>query len=42
MMLTTGLIGAAVSHWWMMLAAEVANPISFSLNQIVAQVPIWQ
>lgn len=39
MMLTTGLIGAAVSHWWMMLAAEVANPISFSLNQIVAQVP---
>ncbi len=39
MMLTAGLIGAAVSHWWMMLAAEVVVPISFSLNQIVAQVP---
>ena len=39
LMLTVGLIGAAISHWWMMLAAEVANPISFSLNQIAAQVP---
>jgi NADH:ubiquinone oxidoreductase subunit 4 (subunit M) len=39
LMLTAGLIGAAVSHWWMMLAAEVVVPISFSLNQIVAQVP---
>ena len=39
LMLAVGLIGAAVSHWWMMLAAEVVIPVSFSLNQIVAQVP---
>jgi NADH:ubiquinone oxidoreductase subunit 4 (subunit M) len=38
-MLSIGLAGAAVSHWWMMLAAEIAVPVSFSLNQIVAQVP---
>lgn len=39
LMLSVGLAGAAASHWWMTLAAEVAAPMSFSLNQIVAQVP---
>ena len=38
-LLSLGLVGAAVSHWWMTLAAEVAAPLSFSLNQIVAQIP---
>jgi|GEM_PF-1998220 len=39
LLLTVGLVGAAVSHWWMMLAAEVAVPISFSINHVVARIP---
>lgn len=39
LMLAIGLVGAAVGHWWMVLAAEVVIPVSFSLNQIVALIP---
>ncbi len=38
-MLAIGLVGAAVGHWWMMLAAEVVIPVSFSLNHIMALIP---
>ncbi len=39
LLLSAGLVGAAVSHWWMTLAANVVSPISFSVNRIVAQIP---
>lgn len=37
--LSLGLTGAAVSHWWMLVSADVASPVGFSLNQITGQIP---
>ncbi len=36
LMLAVGLIGAAISHWWMMLAVEVVTPVSWHRR------PIWR
>ncbi|MHC4875346.1 MAG: hypothetical protein ACYTGL_02535 [Planctomycetota bacterium] len=39
LLLSIGLVAAAVSHWWMTLAADVVSPVSFSVNLIVARMP---
>jgi NADH:ubiquinone oxidoreductase subunit 4 (subunit M) len=40
MLLTFGLVGLAISHWWMQVTENVQHPdLTFSLTRIVGQLP---